>query len=109
MRSLRGSVLCHSAALRHSPVTSTRRSGGIAPPYGRAEGQRPTLRRAAARAIDVESVLMDDSTPAQSEGTAYRTAQVPRLKLLVPLVVACAMVMESLDRPSSPRRFRRWP
>ena len=41
---------------------------------------------------------MDDSTPAQPEAQAYRTAQIPRLKFLVPLVVACAMVMESLDQ-----------
>jgi EmrB/QacA subfamily drug resistance transporter len=41
---------------------------------------------------------MDESTPTRREEPVYRTASEPKLKFLVPLVVACAMVMESLDQ-----------
>jgi len=41
---------------------------------------------------------MDESTPVRAEEPSYRTALEPRLKFLVPLVVACAMVMESVDQ-----------
>src|SRR5215469_13540588 len=41
---------------------------------------------------------MNDQIPARSEEPVYRTSQVPRLRFLVPLVVAFAMVMESLDQ-----------
>ena len=41
---------------------------------------------------------MDEATSAGGGEPAYRTASEPRLKFLVPLVVACAMVMESLDQ-----------
>jgi len=41
---------------------------------------------------------MNEETPARSEESVYRTTREPRLRFLVPLVVAFAMVMESLDQ-----------
>ena len=41
---------------------------------------------------------MDETRPEARDEPVYRTTQEPRLKLLIPLVVACALLMDGLDQ-----------
>ncbi len=41
---------------------------------------------------------MDETRPEARDEPVYRTVREPRLKLLIPLVVACAMLMDGLDQ-----------
>ena len=41
---------------------------------------------------------LDDPGQAPADETTYRTASDPRLRILIPMVVACALVMQSVDQ-----------